>query len=556
MPNADRTALRTKLQVIKPFIFVAANDALDNEKEMADYTCDGTDDDVQILAAISLLPASGGKVLLSEGTFNISAPIVLNQSNILLEGNGNSSKLFLSNATNVNVINLGDGTGSVTGMIVRNLYIDGNMANQTTTCYGIYLFADADNALIENCNINNTRNDNIYVNTNCDDVIIRNNVCDTTKVGSGGSNIFSDGTRTRIEGNFFSNADYSGIFVYQNGINAIVLNNRVETSLTDFIRVDGISSIIDGNIITVGATFTGDYPIAITDKTTVSNNTIYIGDLADPIGDGNGIIQSYGKYNSIINNSMYFTNLDVGHWGICTEAPSGEGQNLISGNVIINIAGSPNHIDSRAIQLADNNNVCTSNHIIGFEYGVRDYQNNEWNNNTISSNMFYNVSYPIYFTEGSSLAISSNVLKNCKTGIFKTGNGASKYITISANSIFDCDNEAMILRSIQYSTISGNSIADAGNTADDTYAAISLITASGTNYSSYNTLTGNIITSGAANVQKYGIRENSANDGPNIVVGNTCTMAGTANISLQHVSSINEHNIDDIITTTTTTTIV
>lgn len=60
---------------------IAASDSTAEDKANADYVCDGTADQVQINAAIDALPNSagsgqdGGKVLLLEGTYNVSAPI-------------------------------------------------------------------------------------------------------------------------------------------------------------------------------------------------------------------------------------------------------------------------------------------------------------------------------------------------------------------------------------------------------------------------------------------------------------------------------------------------
>jgi hypothetical protein len=54
-------------------LVVAAVDAPAWVIESADYVCDGTADQVQIQAALDALPATGGKVELSSGTFNISS---------------------------------------------------------------------------------------------------------------------------------------------------------------------------------------------------------------------------------------------------------------------------------------------------------------------------------------------------------------------------------------------------------------------------------------------------------------------------------------------------
>lgn len=53
----------------------------------ADYVCDGTNDEVQIAAAIAAIPAAGGRVLLLDGTYNVAAPIAM-QENLWLQGQG------------------------------------------------------------------------------------------------------------------------------------------------------------------------------------------------------------------------------------------------------------------------------------------------------------------------------------------------------------------------------------------------------------------------------------------------------------------------------------
>lgn len=53
-----------------------------------DYLCDGTADQTEIQSAISSLPASGGKIILLEGTYNLSNYININKPNVMIEGMG------------------------------------------------------------------------------------------------------------------------------------------------------------------------------------------------------------------------------------------------------------------------------------------------------------------------------------------------------------------------------------------------------------------------------------------------------------------------------------
>lgn len=69
-------------------LLVAAHDAMASTKARADYVCDGTDDQIEILTALQALPAFGGKVELSEGTFNVSGTIKVQKDNTQIVGIG------------------------------------------------------------------------------------------------------------------------------------------------------------------------------------------------------------------------------------------------------------------------------------------------------------------------------------------------------------------------------------------------------------------------------------------------------------------------------------
>lgn len=97
-----------------PFTMVASSDATASEKAYAlasgGGVCDGVSDQIEINTAINSLPAGGGAVCLSSGTFHISAPVTLNQRpagnryGITLTGAGYSSILKLDNNANCNIL--------------------------------------------------------------------------------------------------------------------------------------------------------------------------------------------------------------------------------------------------------------------------------------------------------------------------------------------------------------------------------------------------------------------------------------------------------------------
>lgn len=78
-----------------------------------DYTTDGVDDDVQILAAIAALPATGGEVLLLTGTYNISNPIVISSSGVILRGLSRNAVVINANGVAADYAVKFDGVGDV-----------------------------------------------------------------------------------------------------------------------------------------------------------------------------------------------------------------------------------------------------------------------------------------------------------------------------------------------------------------------------------------------------------------------------------------------------------
>lgn len=112
-------------QVLVPKIIVAASDAPSHWKQRARFVCDGTSDDVQIQAACDALPASGGKVELSPGTFTFSSSVEPSSyqtiegdydGTVLVKGTGAAIRFFEINGTNLS-------SGAKTNVIVRNLRV-------------------------------------------------------------------------------------------------------------------------------------------------------------------------------------------------------------------------------------------------------------------------------------------------------------------------------------------------------------------------------------------------------------------------------------------------
>jgi len=111
-------------------VVVAALDSSERSKALAHFVGDGEGDQEEINAGIQALPEAGGTVLLMEGTYDIRriegtlGGVIIDRSNVVLAGQGASTKLVQAPNQDTNVIRIiGSGVGHIT---IRDLYVDAN----------------------------------------------------------------------------------------------------------------------------------------------------------------------------------------------------------------------------------------------------------------------------------------------------------------------------------------------------------------------------------------------------------------------------------------------
>ncbi|NIT04541.1 hypothetical protein GTO10_06645 [Candidatus Saccharibacteria bacterium] len=112
------SSVQTTAQSTAATLIVCASDAKNTGR--CDYKSDGTDDQVQIQAAINALPSGGGRIVLSEGNFQITAPID-KRSDLVIEGQGKGTHFVAQNRTTV-FFTL---AGSASNITLRDFSIDG-----------------------------------------------------------------------------------------------------------------------------------------------------------------------------------------------------------------------------------------------------------------------------------------------------------------------------------------------------------------------------------------------------------------------------------------------
>ncbi len=140
-----------------------------------DYLCDGTADQTEIIAAITDLPATGGEIVILDGTYNITAKFDVTKDNVSIRGNGNATilKRMFNSSLREGVITL---TGR-SGCKIANLQIEGNKTSYTNSNnYGIYLNASSNNTVTGNTYNNNnwgiflhSSNNNTVTGNTCND---------------------------------------------------------------------------------------------------------------------------------------------------------------------------------------------------------------------------------------------------------------------------------------------------------------------------------------------------------------------------------------------------
>lgn len=251
-----------------------------------DYLCDGSDDDVEINAAIQALPSTGGEIVLLDGTYNLAAQILVDKPNTTLRGNGFAtilSKNFRSvNTTTGPAISI---SGSGCRITSLSLLYGLTSLNHQGGDRGIQITAS--DCQVDNCKIDGLRE---------------------------GVHVSSNGYRARIIQNYFSDC-YYGVWVSESwaciaenhissrtciwlaGSNIRVVANYINA---DTIGIDtapaGTQSVITGNHI-FGA---GNYGIDLSSSyhkvcgnhikaetaaincSTGSNYNVIVGNYCDP----------------------------------------------------------------------------------------------------------------------------------------------------------------------------------------------------------------------------------------------------------------------------------
>jgi hypothetical protein len=149
----DATGTAQPLVSRSATLVVAASNASPRSKLGADFVCDGTADEVEIQAAMDALPAvggtqdkptGGGKVVLTEGTFNCNSGFDLDGEIVVIEGQGREETV-LNFICSGPCFKLGRNDDFKSRATLKDFTIKGDDSNTT---YGVQLGGTPDGAAL------------------------------------------------------------------------------------------------------------------------------------------------------------------------------------------------------------------------------------------------------------------------------------------------------------------------------------------------------------------------------------------------------------------------
>ncbi len=310
-------------------IVVAASNSTQAYKNAADYVATGTNDGTTINTALTA--GTGGKVFLLPGTYTLGATSVSVPNNTTLAGSGNGTLLTypnsLGSSTYYAVRNASTGAG--TGVVVRDLKIDGNKAGQSQGAFnGVYfsgmgatgtyraggsilnitvtnLFGSVAAGLYISGSHNNTISGNtvngnsyygIYLDGSTTNTVNNNQA---TNNGTQGLALFSSSNGNTITGNTLNSNSSYGIYITSSS------NNTVTANVTNS-NISGIYlNTATNNVISSNTTNSNSsYGIGL--LTTSTGNTISSNRLHDngSTGSGSGIHFTSSSSNQITGNQI------------------------------------------------------------------------------------------------------------------------------------------------------------------------------------------------------------------------------------------------------------
>lgn len=325
------------------------------------YLCDGIADQREINAAIKALPSIGGKIVIREGTYNITEAIDFSKDNVMLEGMGKSS-----------ILKRGFNGGSILyvspsrlNCTVKDMQIDGEKDTyDSDKNHGIQMSNNVNNTFISGVTIRNNSGEGISSYSGKGYNIFGNILINNNKYGI---NIYS-GESALVVGNMCIDNGKSGIYISNNNKNSVKDNicknnkeNGIEVSRDCLISQNtcegnGVHGVKAGT----NTTITGNSCSNNLKGMHLNGNGITIsGNICNNnIEDGIYLYQGNGRNSTVIGNTCIDNSVGI-HLGTtgCT----------VTGNTCIRGTGmaADYTTDHKTIEVQGSNNLIACNNIMG-----------------------------------------------------------------------------------------------------------------------------------------------------------------------------------------------
>ena len=318
--------------------FVVGTSATGWTDNDCDYLCDGTDDQAEIQAAIDALPEAGGEVVVLDGTYQISAGVLIEKTNVTVRGSGRP--LIICTAQSEEMLKV-----AADSVCVYGLQLDGG--GLSTSC--INLSSGQGHEI--SGNLTNAADYGININgASVAHGIIHHNICKNNR-HSGAIILQCDGMI--VSENRFDSNSLNGLFIRSLTTNLIVANNVFKNIGFTGMPREGIHLTDTDGCLIQGNTMSG-FAVGIGGNAT--KRCSIIGNVMRE--NSKGIEVLYDTKMSIIANTI----LDFDYSGIYV---TGSGH-FIDSNTII---GEAYKGSMYSIQLYNATNTTVSNNqIIGKDY--------------------------------------------------------------------------------------------------------------------------------------------------------------------------------------------
>lgn len=347
----------------------------------ADFITNGTNDDVEIQAAIDQVGrAGGGTVLLRTGTYTLNTTVNVLYSNVRITGEGWSAIVTLADniAATVGslapVFRVGDGgTTTVSNIVFDNFQISGNKSNQTVGTYGIYMNKLVHDSAVHDMYIHDLRgkmiyNDGLLGNRNMRNQIKNNLLIDCSTGNNADDYDCIDNQNndlTQVIGNICITPGDDGIDMGTGDhckiIGNTVFGNSTATGIGSGIETDTCSNLViaDNNIYKAT-----DYAIRCESQTAVqiTGNNIY---LAQMIGIELIAAKNCSVECNTIRRSSQSSNGAFSAIKLNTTGGVHSTNNKIAHNMIMEDGSNKAKYGIEEVDSNQNNNIITDNTLSG-----------------------------------------------------------------------------------------------------------------------------------------------------------------------------------------------